>query len=273
MKFPNLPAASALTGAEIVPTTQGSTDVRTTVQAIADANESRATAIASAATTDIGAATAPFVHVTGTTTITALGTVQAGTRRIVVFDGILTLTHNGTSLILPTAANITTAAGDVAVFVSEGSGNWRCVDYQRASGDAVSGAGAVSSVNGDAGAVIVPQPIVIACSDETTALTTGTAKVTFRMPYAMTLTGVKASVTTAPTGAVLTVDINEGGTTILSTKLTIDATETTSTTAATPAVISDSSLADDAQITIDIDTVGSTVAGAGLKVTLLGYYS
>lgn len=132
---------------------------------------------------------------------------------------------------------------------------------------------AVPSVNGDTGAVIVAAPICIACGDETTALTTGTAKVTFRMPYAFTLTGVRASVNTAPTGSVLTVDINEGGTTILSTKLTIDATEKTSTTAAIPAVISDAALADDAEITIDIDTVGSTIAGAGLKVWLIGYAS
>lgn len=112
---------------------------------------------------------------------------------------------------------------------------------------------------------------IVACSDETTALTTGAAKVTFRMPYAFTLTGVRASVTTAPTGSVLTVDINEAGVSILSTKITIDATEKTSTTAATPPVISDSSLADDAEMTIDIDTVGSTVAGAGLKVALIGH--
>ena len=113
--------------------------------------------------------------------------------------------------------------------------------------------------------------ITIAISDETTDLTTGTAKATFRMPYAFTLTDVRASCTTAPTGATLTFDINEGGTTILSTKLTIDATEKTSTTAATAAVISDSALADDAEITIDIDQIGSTVAGAGAKVTLIGY--
>lgn len=136
-----------------------------------------------------------------------------------------------------------------------------------------SGGGVVSSVNGDTGAVIVAAPICIACSDETTALTTGTAKVTFRMPYAFTLTSVRASVTTAPTGSVLTVDINEGGSTILSTKITIDDGEKTSTTAAAPPVISDSALADDAEITIDIDTVGSTVAGAGLKVWLIGYAS
>jgi len=117
----------------------------------------------------------------------------------------------------------------------------------------------------------VTESMVIACSDESTALTTGTAKVTFRMPYAFTLTAVRASATTAPTGATLTVDINEAGTTILSTKITIDATEKTSTTAATAAVISDSALADDAEMTIDIDQIGSTIAGAGLKVYLIGH--
>lgn len=112
--------------------------------------------------------------------------------------------------------------------------------------------------------------IPIAVSDESTALTTGPAKVTFRMPFGFTLTGLRGSLTTAPTGSVLTVDINEGGTSILSTKLTIDAGEKTSVTAATAPVISNSTLADDAEITIDIDTVGSTVAGAGLKVYLIG---
>lgn len=113
--------------------------------------------------------------------------------------------------------------------------------------------------------------LTVACSDETTALTTGTAKATFRMPEAATITAVRASVTTAPAGSVLTVDINESGSTILSTKLTIDAGEKTSTTAATAAVISDTSIADDAEMTIDIDGVGSSTAGAGLKVTI--YYN
>lgn len=116
-----------------------------------------------------------------------------------------------------------------------------------------------------------PQAIIIAASDETTALTSGTAKVTFRMPFAFTLTGVRASLTTAQsTGSTLTVDINEAGASILSTKLTIDNTEKTSTTAAALPVISDTALADDAEITVDIDTVGDGTA-KGLKVTLLGY--
>jgi hypothetical protein len=121
-----------------------------------------------------------------------------------------------------------------------------------------------------ASGTVIPWEIQLAASDETTALTTGTAKMTFRMPWAATLTSVRSSVTTAPTGSTLIVDINEGGTTILSTKLSIDASEKTSTSAATAAVISDSALADDAEITIDIDQVGSTVAGAGLKITLRG---
>ena len=113
--------------------------------------------------------------------------------------------------------------------------------------------------------------IIIDVGDDTTNLTAGTAKKTFRMPYAMTVTEVRASVATAATGAtLLTVDVNDGGTTILSTKLTFDANEKTTTTAATPPVISDSALADDAEITIDIDAVGSTTPGRGLRVYLIG---
>src|SRR5262245_37577626 len=112
---------------------------------------------------------------------------------------------------------------------------------------------------------------MVAIGDETTAITTGTAKITFRMPFRMVLTSVRANLNTASSSGTPTVDINEGGTTILSTKLTIDANELTSTTAATPAVISDNVLADDAEITIDIDTAGT--GAKGLKVTLIGYES
>lgn len=116
----------------------------------------------------------------------------------------------------------------------------------------------------------INQCIPIACSDETTGLLAGTAKVTFRMPYAFTLSAVRASLTTAQTsGSIFTVDINEGGTSILSTKLTIDNTEKTSTTAAAAAVISDASIADDAEITIDLDQIGDGTA-KGLKVYLIG---
>jgi hypothetical protein len=85
--------------------------------------------VASAATTDIGAAGKLRVQITGTATITSLGTT-ASKLRWVRFAATLTLTHNATSLILPGGANITTAAGDAALFASDGSGNWRCHAYQ-----------------------------------------------------------------------------------------------------------------------------------------------
>ena len=112
----------------------------------------------------------------------------------------------------------------------------------------------------------------VAASDETTDLTVGLAKITFRMPYAMTLTEVRASVNIAPRDAdKITVNINQGGTSVLSTLLTIDVTEKTSEAIGTvPAVISTSALTDDAEITIDIDQVGNTVAGTGLKIWLIG---
>lgn len=131
------PADSAVTGADKL-LTIGFESI--TVQQVADASESKSADVASATTTDLSTATTAYVHVTGTTTITSLGTMQAGAERVVVFDGALLLTHNATSLILPTGANITTAAGDAALFRSEGSGNWRCVFYQRKSGAPLAGA-------------------------------------------------------------------------------------------------------------------------------------
>lgn len=88
--------------------------------------------LASAATTDLGSVPGRYKIITGTVTITGLGTIKAGTIAYLKFSGILTLTHNATSLILPGGGNIITAAGDTAIVVSEGSGNWRCVSYQRA---------------------------------------------------------------------------------------------------------------------------------------------
>ncbi len=111
--------------------------------------------------------------------------------------------------------------------------------------------------------------ISVALSDETTAITTGVAKVTIRMPFAMTLTTVRASLSAASTSGLPAFDVNEAGVSIFSTTLTIDANEKTSTTAATAAVLSDTALADDAEITFDIDTAGTGAKGA--KVTLIGY--
>lgn len=104
------------------------------VSAGATWNTAKGTAIASATTIDLGTTTGNIVDITGTTTIASLGTANAGLTRMVRFTGALQITHNATTLINLTGANITTAAGDVAAFSSLGSGNWHMVFYQRASG-------------------------------------------------------------------------------------------------------------------------------------------
>jgi len=126
----------------------------------------------------------------------------------------------------------------------------------------------------DADSITHNVAVQFACGDETTAIGATGQVLSFRMPFAMTLNtgiaGVKGSLVTAGTGALLTVDINEAGSTILSTKLTFDASETTTILAATPVVISDVNLAADAIITVDIDQLDGGGVAAGLKITLMG---
>lgn len=89
--------------------------------------------VASAATSDIGAAAARRVRITGTTTVTSFGTA-ANCERLVRLAGALTLTHNATSLVLPGAGNIVGGGGDTFMAVSDASGNWRAMSYVRADG-------------------------------------------------------------------------------------------------------------------------------------------
>lgn len=105
-------------------------------------------------------------------------------------------------------------------------------------------------------------------SDETTAITAGTGKATFRMPnYATTLIDVSVSLTTAQTsGNIFTIDLNEAGTSVLGTKVTIDNTEKTSLTAATAMTISDSALAANAEMSIDVDQIGDGTAKGGKMI-------
>ena len=78
-----------------------------------------------------------YFDVTGTTTITSFSSVGIGTVIKLHFDGALTLTHDSSDLVLPGAANITTAAGDEAEFVEYASADWRCTFYTKATGKAV----------------------------------------------------------------------------------------------------------------------------------------
>ena len=113
-----------------------------------------------------------YFDITGTTTITSINAEAVGTTVILQFDGILLLTHNATTLILPTGANITTAAGDHAIFTEYSAGNWRCVAYTRADGSPLTGAsGTVLETDYNAQTVLIavaddtPLPITIAASN------------------------------------------------------------------------------------------------------------
>lgn len=142
------------------------------------------------------------------------------------------------------------------------------------SGGNISGANYITSnyFIGEGSAVTNLKPnthMTIALSDETTSLTTGVSKITFRAPFAMTLYQIpRASLSTVSTSGNPTVDIKKNGTSIFSTTLSIDANEKTSTTAATAAVLSTTSIADDDEITMDVTTAGT--GAKGLKVIL--YY-
>jgi hypothetical protein len=110
----------------------------------------------------------------------------------------------------------------------------------------------------------------VAVSDESTAITTGAAKITFYFPVAVNITGVSAGLSTQSSSGAITIDVNKGGTTIFSTNPTIDANEDTSHTAATPAALTSSptafALTD--KVTIDIDGAGT--GAKGLKVSFTG---
>lgn len=99
----------------------------------------RGTDIASATTLSLPSGGGGVFNITGTTTITGIGSAVGGRTIRVKFAGSCQLTHNGTSFILPGATNIVTQAGDTALFINEAAtdatgSNWRCFNYMYASG-------------------------------------------------------------------------------------------------------------------------------------------
>lgn len=95
--------------------------------------DSKGADVASATNLIVGSDGNTF-DVTGTTNIETIDTKGVGTIIRLTFDGILDLIHSSTDLILPGAANITTAVGDIAIFEEYQTGDWRCINYQRADG-------------------------------------------------------------------------------------------------------------------------------------------
>lgn len=232
--------------------------------------------IASASTTDLSTITQKSIAVTGTTTINSLGTVSAGIDKELRFAGALTLTHSA-ALYLPGAVNITTAANEIGTFRSLGSGNWILTSYSRStsitaagiSDSTAAGRSVLTAANVAAIVALLPIPcdFSLAISDETTAITTGTAKITYRVPRACTIQAARGQLNTASSSGIPQFDINKNGVSIFSTPITIDVGETTSVTAAIPPVLTTTALAADDIITVDIDTAGTGAKGA--KVTLI----
>jgi hypothetical protein len=109
--------------------------------------------------------------------------------------------------------------------------------------------------------------VIVPLSDETTAISTTGTKYTYTIPWPCDLVDLELDLNSATTTGTFTVDVNVAGATRLSTKLTVDATETSSRTATTAAVISNAAIADAAVLTFDVDNVGDSTA-TGAKVTL-----
>lgn len=244
--------------------------------------------IASAGTISIGEG--GYFHVTGTTTITDIdfGVTKAGRIAMLVFDGALILTHNATTLILPTGANITTVAGDSCIVVSEGGDNVRVLWYQRKDGtplvagytdemaqDAVGGIVTGLYYNDGTPALSVIRVAQIQVTDPNgDALTTGDGKAYFRVNSQLDgydLFAVAAQVTTVSSSGTPTVQINNvtQAADMLSTKLTIDANEVDSSTAAVPAVIdaANDDVATADQLRIDVDVAGTGTKGLIVELT------
>lgn len=117
----------------------------------------------------------------------------------------------------------------------------------------------------------VTRCIPLACSDETTSLTTG-VKLEFRIPFAFTLTKVKASVNIGQSsGSTLDVDLKIENVSVFSTRITIDNGETSSETAVVPSVLTAPSvaLANDANAKVEIMAAGT--GATGLKLYLIGW--
>lgn len=228
--------------------------------------------------TNLGSGTVPLARITGLTvsqfaggSVTGNGTKFATSTGSLVSGHCVQIDASGNYVDSGSACGGGGGGSGDASTNTNVSVNGELVLFSGTSGKLLqraTGTGYVKATSGVMSVVSLPAEIGVAASDESSVITTGTGKITFRMPYAMTLSSVRASLTTASSSGLVTVNVKLGGTTIFSTQLTIDATEKTSTTAATPAVLSTTALTDDGEITVDI--VGAGTNAVGLKLWFLG---
>jgi hypothetical protein len=243
-KISELNAASTLAGTEVLPVVQSSATVKATVNQV----------LANLSATNLTSGTVPLARLSGITASQIANDTITATQ---IANATITATQIANATITDTQVSASAAIALSKIAFPSQSGN----------ADKVLKTDGTSTISWG-----YPEGcFVLAASDETTDITTGTAKVTFRAPFAFTIKRIpKATLSTASTSGLPEVNIKVAGATIFGTKLTIDANEKSSTTAATAATLATStiSVSDDDEITIDIDTAGT--GAKGLKVYL--YY-
>lgn len=256
--------------------TTGSAATLTTSRAIYGNNFNGSVDLTQIVASTYGGTGNGFTKFTGPTTSEKTFTLPNASATILTNNAAVTVGQGGTNA---TSAGIT-AFNNISGYTASGATGTTSTNLVFSTGAALTDPTANTQSSSDNSTKIAtdafvkaaaPKYFPIACSDLTTALTTGTTKGYFRIPKAFTITEVRASLLTAQaSGSLLTIDIKESGTTIFSTKPSFDNTEKTTTTAATAYVLSDTSLADDAEITFDVSQVGTSGA-AGLIITIIGY--
>jgi len=209
---------------------------------------------------------------TASTVITSQGDLRIGdssgnAERLAIGSSGKLLKSDGSTASWQTVASadsIITTEGDVIVGASDGDGE------RLGAGTA----GKFLTTQGASSAPTWTSPtlsFIVSLTSETGDATVADNLAIIRMPFAFEVTAVSAFCNTAPTGSTLIFDVTEATATIFSTKISIDISEKTSTTAATAPVIDDGTLAADAIIGFNCDQIGSSTAGAGIKIIIKGY--
>ena len=140
-------SATALADADLIEVEQGAASKKATLQLVHELLHKRGSDVASAGTLVLGEGS--YFHITGTTTITDIDFTITfdGRRAVLVFDGVLTITHNATTLVCPGGVSIKTAPGDSCTVVVDSGDNVRITQYERASGQEITNPSNISTTS------------------------------------------------------------------------------------------------------------------------------
>lgn len=228
---------------------------RTVAQIISDTGFLTGTvAVTNGGTGRTTGSAANAVIATGTTATGAQQTIAHG------IDGSF-LRCNG-SLTLPTFTEIEIAdiSGLTSALSSKQATLVNTTNIKSINGSSILGSGNLTVASTTQGVWI------LSLFAEATTVTTGVKKYSFRVPYGITVTDIRANLVTAGTAGLLTVDINKNGTSIMTTRVTVDVSEFSSYTAATPPVISNGAFSEDDEISFDVDVTSTTAKGLKMIV-------